>query len=161
MKSMLKYSFVLFCAIALSACDSNSDSDNNDNGGGSGKMTATIDGTGWNAASATATKISAFGITSLTIAGADASATSMTLSFVAVAGPGTFDLDSGNLASMSYTPDAASGPFISTVGSATITTLNDDKVKGTFSFEGTRFSDGATVAIVNGTFDVGYGLSLF
>ncbi|GMQ82196.1 MAG: hypothetical protein BMS9Abin05_1641 [Rhodothermia bacterium] len=164
MKSYLQYSLVLFFALALSACDSNSSNDNNNNnnnGGGSGKMTATIGGTAWSAASATATKITAFGITSLTVAGADASAEAMTVSFVGVLGPGTFDLNSNNLASMSYIAEAAPGAYISTSGSATITTLNDEKVKGTFSFEGTRFSDGATISVTNGTFDVGYGVSPF
>ena len=32
---------------------------------------------------------------------------------------------------------------------------------GTFSFEGRRVSDGATVSVINGAFDVGNGLSPF
>lgn len=163
MVSFLRYAFMFMLMLGVAACDSNSDNDNDNNNipGGSGTMRADIDGATWSAANATATRISAGGFSTLTIAGADTGAKAMTVSFVGVTGPGTYTFGSNNLASMSWLPDASGNAYLATAGSATITTINDDEVKGTFSFEGLRISDGATISITNGSFDVGYGISPF
>jgi len=163
MKYLFRILLVILIAGVLPACSSNGSNDD-DKGFGSGKMTANIGGTAWNAASATATEVSIAGFSTLTIAGSDTGAKSMTVSFAGLTRgeTGTFSLgSSNNLASMSYIADATGTTYIATSGSASISSYNDSGVKGTFSFEGTVIGTGTTLSITNGTFEVGYGPSIF
>ena len=120
-------------------------------------MEASIDGTQWDAANATATKFTIAGLSTVNIAGATAAADAMTISFGGLVSTGTYTLAGGApLLSLSYTPGAQLGlqAFIAQSGTVTITTIDDDKIKGTFSFEGKRFQDNATTSVTSGSFDV-------
>lgn len=148
---------VLFSATLVSCDSNNSDGDLN-LPGGLGTLTAIIDGVSWSAVTATATRVTNVPIPTIIIADAGAG---MGLGFADVSETGAFTFSSSNITSMSWTPNSSSGSFIATNGTATITTFTDDRLKGTFSFEGRRVSDGATVSVINGAFDVGNGLSPF
>ncbi len=85
----------------------------------------------------------------------------MALGFSDVSQTGTFTFDSSNVTTMSWTPNASAESYVAENGTVTITSFTADNLKGTFSFEGRRFSDGATISITNGSFDVGNGLTPF
>lgn len=156
-------------ALTISACDSDSD-DGGDGNVTLGKMEAKVDGTQWDASNATASTVTAGGFSILTIAGAKAtnsntSADAMTISFSLAPGEnlstGTYTLGTAPLASMSFTPGAdLTNTILGLTGTVTITTINDDEVKGTFSFEGESALSGDTSSVTSGSFDVEFGFSI-
>jgi hypothetical protein len=153
---------VIALTLTLGACDSdNTDDDNNNPPGAVGTMEALIDGTQWTAANATANSVTAAEITSLFIAGATASADAMTITFVGTVATGQHTLGDGTLVSMSFIDSGEiANTFVGSTGTVNITVITSEKVKGTFSFNGKRASDGESVTVTSGTFDVEYGLNL-
>ncbi len=144
----------LLFSVTISACDSSDPAAE-----ATGTMEAKIDGADWQADNATATKVGAAGFSTIMIAGANTSTEVVTISLLNVSSTGTFDLSSTQLASMSWTPGSVpiDQVYNAQTGSVTITRLDDDRVEGTFFFNGRRSSDNGTVGVTQGSFDVGYG----
>lgn len=152
-KIALRLFSLLFCAVLLVACDSN---DSSDEDFATGTMEADLDGTAWQATNANANRISAAGISTLTIAGATVDADALSLALVNVTEAGTYDLGSGNTGSFTRQGDFRS-VFTSTSGTVTISSINDEEVEGTFSFEA-QDTSGNTLSVTNGRFKAGFGV---
>jgi hypothetical protein len=123
-------------------------------------MRADVNGDGWTAANALATRITALGFTSLTIAGANAAAESMTISIVNITTEGTYSLGGNNVASMSYT-NSAQETYIATSGSVTIDNIDNDNVSGSYFFDAALTTGTDTAEITDGEFNVPYGPGSF
>jgi hypothetical protein len=81
---------------------------------------------------------------------------SLVISNQAAITTGTYTSPGGGLTFM-FEKGEASNVFVLTIGTCQITTYSASGMKGTFSGTAIRSSDGATVPITNGTFDVTFG----
>jgi uncharacterized protein DUF6252 len=173
----------------LAACSgdttgpSNSNTSGNNNGNNNGgnstgtRMTATIDGQSWSAATATG------GVVALqfsprsggyTIIGTQLSSTgtltgTITLTVNNISGPGTYPLGVdavsvyGGFAGITSTPGGTwITPISGAAGTVTITALTATRIAGTFSFNATPSSGGATGTrvVTNGVFDAPFSGSV-
>ena len=161
MTKSAKSCLILIIGLSVVSCDSNNNNGDLNLPNVLGSMTASIGGVAWSAVTAIATSVTNIPFPTIIVAGADATGAGMALGFSDVSQTGTFTFDSSNISVMTWTPNASSGTYKDENGTVTITSFTADNITGTFSFEGQRFSDGATINITNGFFDVGNGISQF
>ncbi len=155
-----KSCLILIIGLSVVSCDSNNNDGDLNLPTTLGSMTASIDGVAWSAVTAIATRVTDIPFPTILIAGADPTGAGIGLAFTDTTQTGSFTFDSSNISVMTWTPNASSGTYKDENGTVTITSFTADNLTGTFPFEGQRFSDGATISITNGFFDVGNGLAL-
>lgn len=149
---------LLLPAILFSACDVlGGDDDDNGAPSAAGVMRAEIDGTAWSAPSAQATRVSMMGVTMINVVGANTAGETMTITLNGVNATGAYAFSSDE-ADAQWVPDGAGSFYNATGGSVTITTLNDDRVAGTFAFEANR--SGATVSVTEGEFEARFAAAV-
>lgn len=151
---------VLFTLLLIAGCGLVGGDD--DEGLALGTMQARVDGAGWEATNATANRVSAGGISQVTVTGATLQAEGVSFS-ITDTGTGTYTLDDTidperDALSGSYTK-AVGQTYVATSGTIEIDRFDDEAVEGTFRFEA-RNSTGETVAVTDGTFNVGFGTSI-
>ncbi len=143
----------LIAGMTFTACKKDED----DNGNGAGTLKATVDGTAWTASMAVVANNNS-GL--ITITGSDSGAKQLQLIVHNVTASGTFNLGgsmtnqshgrwtAGIASSQSYTNMMGQGS-----GTVDFTEVSDTGAKGTFAFTAQN-SEGETVNITNGTFNV-------
>ena len=153
--SSLRLIPILLLALTLSACDS-SDGGNDDDGlSGGGTLSATVDGASFNATTIITTYQS--GVLSI---GANLGATqagqqeqiNLTVNGAAA---GTFAFGIGGAVGVYSKAESITNikAYTALSGSLTISEMDDNGAKGTFSFQG-RDNDANTIQVSNGQFDV-------
>lgn len=151
LRRSLKTSTFVASLLVLSACGSDSPLGP---GLGEGSLSMNVDGSQWSSISVHAT--ASGGVVAL--GAANSSGEGVGFAFQGSA-PGTFLIAAGNPANATYTTGsnswAASGSLGGS-GTITISTLNSERVAGTFSFEVTAVGaqTPATISLTNGVFDI-------
>lgn len=126
-----------------------------------GTMEADVDGAHWTAANANANDTSAGGVTVTLITGATISADVMNISLVGIDVEGTYDFSDDNVPGVtaSFTDTGSIGEtFGAQSGTLEIIYFGDDRVEGTFDFEGLLADQTSTVSVTHGEFNVEWGL---
>ncbi|GEP49400.1 hypothetical protein FNO01nite_00720 [Flavobacterium noncentrifugens] len=141
---------ILSIALFLASCSGNDDSTpvaETSNVPATGSyITAKVDGNSFSSiifgvTSATASRIGTGVGTLITVLGANQSADSVTISLLGITAAGTYEISPNTESVMAFTPVSgglsySTGECAGTVGSVTITYIDNTKVEGTFSFKG-------------------------
>lgn len=157
----LRHAFALAASITFVACGS--DATGPVNGGPDGTMSATVAGEFFSPPPATVA--ASYVNQVLTLQGSTTSnpVTAISINVLNVTGPGTYQLNPNFAATFAQVAitSGASAQVWSTVlspgnGSITVTTLNSERVAGTFTFTAQFASGGATgqKSVTSGTFDI-------
>ena len=152
---------MLFAAagMLLAACGSSSDSNTGPNTGGLlSSFTANVGGAAWTAAPPVVWLVTSTGVT---MSGADAGGTTVSISFLGTT-PGTYQLTSasnqasGGLATVGKGSSGWTTIGQGASGTVTVTTLTPTHVVGTFSFDAITSPNGVVnvMHVTNGKFDL-------
>ena len=149
---MKRTSRLLFCLVLpvllLSACDIIGSAKEAVEGA-TGSMRATIDGASWSALSARSTSVNMMGMSNIVIAGANAEGETITITLYGVRANGEYTFNSDK-ADAQWAPESAAEFYNASSGSVKITSISDDRVEGTFTFDGE--GQNGTVSVTDGEF---------
>ena len=148
MKNVQKFGLVAFMAFAVSLTSScSNDDDNNSSGGGSGSyLEAKVDGTQFKAevqghSTVGASRIGSGTSQIISVIGAVMDGSNISINLQGITAAGTYELNQDSDSVIAFTTSGGSAAYGTGIcdgatGTLKITTLNDEKIEGTFSFTG-------------------------
>jgi|SRR6218665_2277659 len=170
MKTITNFAKISLLSVSLfiASCSSDDAADIVDTGAptSGSYITAKVDGADFSsiiygvASSASATRMETGAGTMITVLGADQSANSIVINLMGITTAGTYTINPNVDSVMAYTPvtggvSYGTGECSGSTGTITITTIDNDKIEGTFSFSGKDADTcptSATKSVTQGSF---------